>query len=1048
MLSAFTARPIVELKQRDKSKIESLLAYGDRLLVGLHTGSLRIYRVNEPSDEPGENGDANGDAASKSPAKPRHVDLLREEDKFSRKPIQQLAIIKEANILVSLSDGYVSIHDLQSYQLVERLERTKGASSFAVTSNVVKDPDTGVPSLVSRLAVAVKRKLVLWTWQDMELTSETQEISLEASIKSLTWASGTKMVAGMDPGFSMVDIETQEVAAINRPGTAGQAGDRFAAVSSSGMGYMGMGSWVPKPMATRLADGQLLLAKDVNTLFTNDHGEALEKRQIPWHAAPEAIGYSYPYMLALQQPSTGALQVRNPDSLSLLQTISLPNASFLHVPQPNISLAHAGKGFLVASDRCIWRMGAIEYESQIDQLVEKTRFDEAISLLGMLEDTLLKDKSGRIREIKMQKAQGLLSLRKYRDALDLFTEAEAPPERVIALYPRSIAGDLSSIADASEPSETDQTTEDGDAKVDDSAKEPPSMPQKTMLGKFKGSHKRNDSDTASVRSVPRADTDNASLRPTPSKADEKSLEGNDLKAAVMALCSFLAQARQWIQRCINFDGTMKDNPPHTSINSETDKPAFAALIPQDRQHEDADWRAELLNTAQLVDTTLFRAYMLALPSLAGPLFRLDNFCDPKVVDDALYETGRYVDLIDFLRGKKLHREALELLAKFGKEEAQEEVMPELRGPNRTVGYLQQLPPELIDIVLEFAEWPIREKPDVGMEIFLADTYSAESLPRDRVLDFLTGIDTNLTIRYLEHIILELNDQSPDFHQQLIDLYLDKLKAHDYSDDAEHMDVRQKLESLLGKSTQYNKGKTFRLLPADNPDFFESRALVLSAMGSHKQALAIYVFQLKDYEKAEDYCNRVYLNNSQPCLVDATTMHEKPFVPFDPEDSPQPNIYTTLLGLYLKPPPNEEKRWPQALDLLSNHGARLPASSTLDLMPDDLAVRELERYFLGRIRNATSILREEKIVRALEGVRKVGIERTLLVGPGAAGQGKSRKVTIREEDHCKVCHKRFGASAIRVYPDNEVVHYGCVGRSGVKRAGAADLRGMRKGTAWG
>jgi hypothetical protein len=28
MLSAFTARPIVELRQRDKFKIESILAYG------------------------------------------------------------------------------------------------------------------------------------------------------------------------------------------------------------------------------------------------------------------------------------------------------------------------------------------------------------------------------------------------------------------------------------------------------------------------------------------------------------------------------------------------------------------------------------------------------------------------------------------------------------------------------------------------------------------------------------------------------------------------------------------------------------------------------------------------------------------------------------------------------------------------------------------------------------------------------------------------------------------------------------------------------------
>jgi hypothetical protein len=37
----------------------------------------------------------------------------------------------------------------------------------------------------------------------------------------------------------------------------------------------------------------------------------------------------------------------------------------------------------------------------------------------------------------------------------------------------------------------------------------------------------------------------------------------------------------------------------------------------------------------------------------------------------------------------------------------------------------------------------------------------------------------------------------------------------------------------------------------DPDFYESRALVLSKMGQHKQALQIYVFQLKDYHKAEE-----------------------------------------------------------------------------------------------------------------------------------------------------------------------------------------------------
>jgi hypothetical protein len=37
----------------------------------------------------------------------------------------------------------------------------------------------------------------------------------------------------------------------------------------------------------------------------------------------------------------------------------------------------------------------------------------------------------------------------------------------------------------------------------------------------------------------------------------------------------------------------------------------------------------------------------------------------------------------------------------------------------------------------------------------------------------------------------------------------------------------------------------------DPDYYESRAIVLSKMGQHKQALAIYVFQLQDYQKAEE-----------------------------------------------------------------------------------------------------------------------------------------------------------------------------------------------------
>ncbi|KAI7968464.1 hypothetical protein EIK77_006483 [Talaromyces pinophilus] len=478
MLSAFKPRPLVELKQRDKSKIESILAYGDRLLVGLNNGSLRVYRVNEAATEPAaSNGEGNGnghapETAAKDESRQQQqqqeastvksVDLLREQEKFTRYKAEQLAFIKEANILLVLSGGYVSLHDLQSYELQEQLAKTKGASTFAVTSNVINDVETDLPSIVSRLAVAVKRKILLWTWKDMELAPEVTEITLVSGIKTLTWISSTKLIAGLGSNYVLVNIETKELSDIVGPGSIGggpgQESSRLGGVGVASMSYIGMGGMVPKPLATRLSEGQVLLAKDINTHFIDIDGKSLGKRQIPWSTAPEALGYSYPYLLALQEPSKGTLEVRNPDTLSLLQSISLPSASLLHMPHPSISLAHAGKGFLVASDRVIWRMEALSYDDQIDGLVENGYLDEAISLLNMLEDALLKDKAGRLREAQLQKAQKLFDLRKYRDSLDLFAEVSAPPEVVIRLYPKVIAGELSTVEEDSDQTDEEEPT--------------------------------------------------------------------------------------------------------------------------------------------------------------------------------------------------------------------------------------------------------------------------------------------------------------------------------------------------------------------------------------------------------------------------------------------------------------------------------------------------------------------------------------------------------------------------------------------------------------
>lgn len=62
-----------------------------------------------------------------------------------------------------------------------------------------------------------------------------------------------------------------------------------------------------------------------------------------------------------------------------------------------------------------------------------------------------------------------------------------------------------------------------------------------------------------------------------------------------------------------------------------------------------------------------------------------------------------------------------------------------------------------------------------MQIFIDDLAEVENFPRNLVIQHLASISDNLTIQYLEYIMDELHDQSPDFHNRLAIAYLQKIK---------------------------------------------------------------------------------------------------------------------------------------------------------------------------------------------------------------------------------------------------------------------------------
>lgn len=69
------------------------------------------------------------------------------------------------------------------------------------------------------------------------------------------------------------------------------------------------------------------------------------------------------------------------------------------------------------------------------------------------------------------------------------------------------------------------------------------------------------------------------------------------------------------------------------------------------------------------------------------------------------------------------------------------------------------------------------------------------------MDYLASVKRDLGIRYLEHLINDLQEMSPTFHDRLVTLYLEE--ASDLSNNEVHRTkVREKLVKFLEESDQY------------------------------------------------------------------------------------------------------------------------------------------------------------------------------------------------------------------------------------------------------
>ncbi|KAG9303112.1 hypothetical protein G9A89_005070 [Geosiphon pyriformis] len=930
------------------SKIESILAYGDKLLVGASTGSLAVYEVSDPLGE-----------------ESLDVRLAETYKNFAKKPIVQLDIIKEIGVLVSLADSYVNIFDLHTFALQRQLTKTRGANIFAIDTKIEISQDEGskgIPMIFTRLAVGVRRKLIVFTWRDMEFTDTKVGFErimmgrvlimielpiLPDKIQTMAWVSSQKLCLGLTNEYALIDTISGTITELFAPTSAPSSGPY-------GLGYMGMsiGTKVSKPLVTKLPNNEILLAKDNMSIFVDLDGTPTRRVGIDWSGMPEEIGYSYPYLIAILPKH---VEVRNIATQTLVQTVELPQAR----------LINAGKYLYIANNNTVWRFIPYNFEKQIDQLIEKVEYDEAISLTEQIEPILLDDKEAKLKQIRNLYAHHLFRQHKFDEAITTFQELETDPAEVIALYPPSISGESDT--------EIDQETADKlGEKIHGNGIQSLKLPVADT-----------DVDSHSLNSV--HDDEKFSEAETVVKETEKNEKGKLLGEAVSALIRFLTDRRSKISKILHSQQMQRTN------ESTPPAPPSSNNLINVEMHN-------IIRAAELVDTALLKSYMITNDGLVGSLLRVPNHCNVGESEGLLLERKKYKELVDLYHGKGLHRKSLELLKMLG--QAKEGPM---KGTFYSIIYLQKLGIDHFDLILEFASWVLEANPAEGMEIFIDDHPEVKNLPRDRVLKYLEQLSPDLCITFLEHIINELGDQTSNFHNKLIMAYLNKSRSlsrqivSKNSADSDLLKTLQetdkKLLSFLDDSVHYRAEKILGHLPLD--DCFPARAKLLDRLGQHDQALHIYVHKLRDEKMAEEYCIKKY-NDSQDAVK---------------------GVFLSLLRVYLHPSNGEAVMIEPALRLLSRHGTHVNASEALAMLPPKIKVSQLYGFVEKYMRESNRNRNMNMIVKNLLKADQLQAQEQLMFY-------RSRRVKIDEDRMCPQCTRRIGHSVFAVFPNGVVVHYHC------------------------
>uniref|UniRef100_A0A1W7RBP8 Vam6/Vps39-like protein-like protein n=1 Tax=Agkistrodon contortrix contortrix TaxID=8713 RepID=A0A1W7RBP8_AGKCO len=363
-------------------QIDCLAAWEEWLLVGTKQGHLLLYRIRK---ETGCN---------------RFEVILEKSNKNFSKKIQQIYVVSQFKILVSLLENNIYVHDLLTFQQITTVSKAKGATLFTCD---LKHSDTGEEVL--RMCVAVRKKLQLFYWKDRKFHELQGDFSVPDVPKSMAWCKDSICV-GFKRDYYLIKVDGK-----------GSIKELFPTGKQL------------EPLVVPLADGKVVVGQDDLTVVLNEEGVCTQKCAFNWTDIPIAMEHQTPYVIAVLPRY---VEIRTFEPRLLVQSIELQRPRFITSGGPNI--------VYVASNHFVWRLIPVSIATQIQQLLQDKQFELALQLADMKDDSD-NEKQQQIHHIKNLYAFNLFCQKRFDESMQVFAKLGTDPTHVIGLYPELLPSD-------------------------------------------------------------------------------------------------------------------------------------------------------------------------------------------------------------------------------------------------------------------------------------------------------------------------------------------------------------------------------------------------------------------------------------------------------------------------------------------------------------------------------------------------------------------------------------------------------------------------------